>query len=294
MSDPWFKFYPQDWRADTKLRLCSRAARGLWIDMLTIMHEAEPRGELLINEIPLDAPRLARLLGEPLEEIEADLKELESAGVFSRKKNKTIYSRRMVSDEKKRRISRENGKKGGNPSLGNDGGNSSRDNPPLKAKKLEARSQKLEKTPYNPPEGDGQPDIFGEDTGTGTQTGKTEGGERKKLSDLVDQAVEIYREVCVPACGDVQIMSSKRTRTLADRLKEAARTGDPLALWRRACQGFASDPYWTGKDGQRRTKGNLDNLIRPDNFARMLEAPVREMDPRKPGTKPDEMAGYCP
>lgn len=118
MADPWFKFYPTDWRSDSGLRMCSRAARGLWIDMLTIMHEATPRGELRVAGVALDVATLSRCLGEPADDVAADLAELERAGVFSRRKNGVIFSRRMVRDEEKRRKLRENGKKGGNPTLG--------------------------------------------------------------------------------------------------------------------------------------------------------------------------------
>lgn len=40
MSDPWLKFYPTDWRSDPALKMCSLAARGLWIEMIALMHEA--------------------------------------------------------------------------------------------------------------------------------------------------------------------------------------------------------------------------------------------------------------
>lgn len=113
MSNPWMKFYPSDWRSDPNLRLCSRAARGTWIDMLTIMHEAEPYGELRVNGVPLDAKGLAKLLGESVEDIAYDISELEKNGVLSRRKNGVIYSRRMEKDENLRRKMRENGKKGG-------------------------------------------------------------------------------------------------------------------------------------------------------------------------------------
>jgi hypothetical protein len=105
---PWMKFFSTDWRSDPALRLCSRAARGTWIDMLSIMHEAEPYGELRVN---------GAALGEGVNDITADIAELERNGVFSRRKNGVIYSRRMESDENRRRKMRENGKKGGNPSL---------------------------------------------------------------------------------------------------------------------------------------------------------------------------------
>ena len=57
MSVAWFKFYPSDWRADPALRMCSIAARGLWMEMLCVMHEATPRGSLLINGKRVAAPK---------------------------------------------------------------------------------------------------------------------------------------------------------------------------------------------------------------------------------------------
>src|SRR6516225_4749703 len=58
---PWMKFFPADWRADLGLRTTSLAARGLWIEMLTIMHEAAPRGSLSLNGRQLTVRDLALL-----------------------------------------------------------------------------------------------------------------------------------------------------------------------------------------------------------------------------------------
>lgn len=41
---PSFQFYPGDWLKDTALRLCSPAARGIWMDMLCLLHECPQRG----------------------------------------------------------------------------------------------------------------------------------------------------------------------------------------------------------------------------------------------------------
>lgn len=130
VSDPWFKFYSTDWRSDPGLRLCSRAARGTWIDMLSIMHEAEPYGDLRVNGLALDAPALAKLLGEAVSDIESDLEELERNGVFSRRKNGCIFSRRMEKDENLRRKNRANGKLGGNPTIRKQTENDKPVNPP--------------------------------------------------------------------------------------------------------------------------------------------------------------------
>jgi hypothetical protein len=145
-ADPWMKFYPQDWRADEKLRLCGLSARGLWIEMLAIMHRSERYGQLLIGgRVPTDA-QLAVQVGALPEEVSALMTELEHAGVFSRTGSGAIYSRRMTRDHKKAEKARKNGKKGGNPSLcknkGNMASDNLTDNGGVKAQKPEARSQR--------------------------------------------------------------------------------------------------------------------------------------------------------
>jgi hypothetical protein len=151
-AQPWMKFYPRDWRADEKLRVCSLAARGLWMEMLALMHGSERYGHLLINgKAPTDA-QLAVLAGAPSPQVVDLLGELEEAGVFSRSASGAIYSRRMIADEKKARTARKNGKNGGNPSLCNYRNNSASDNQEDKAQDkggLKLRGQKPEKNKAN-------------------------------------------------------------------------------------------------------------------------------------------------
>jgi hypothetical protein len=116
LSDPWLKFYPTDWRADPALRMCTIAARGLWMEMLCIMHEAEPRGSLLINGNRVMDRQLASLCGCSEREIKTLVAELEVAGVFSRD-NGVIYSRRMRGDTEQAAKDKANGKRGGNPGI---------------------------------------------------------------------------------------------------------------------------------------------------------------------------------
>jgi hypothetical protein len=108
---PFMKFYPADWRSDPALRMCSAAARGVWIDMLCIMHEAEPCGFLSVNGKPLTPKQLATVINMPLAEVEAALEELDDAGVFSRNKAGVIYSRRMNRDRKLRESGEKNARK---------------------------------------------------------------------------------------------------------------------------------------------------------------------------------------
>lgn len=137
-QQPWLKWYPTDWRADPLLRMCSLAARGMWIELLGYMHEAAPYGHLLINcKQPTDA-QIATLVGSDIKTVRAALAELEAAGVFSRDEDGSIFSRRMVRDAEKRERDKGHGARGGNPTL--KGGV----NPPDKAQRPEASNQKPE------------------------------------------------------------------------------------------------------------------------------------------------------
>lgn len=43
---PSFQFYPGDWRSNTKLRRCTFAERGIWIDLLCMLHDSKEYGVL--------------------------------------------------------------------------------------------------------------------------------------------------------------------------------------------------------------------------------------------------------
>lgn len=70
---PSFQFYPADWRSDAKLRRCSRAARGDWMDILGVLHDSEEYG---VVRYPLR--ELAQAAGVPL----SGIKELVAKGVL--------------------------------------------------------------------------------------------------------------------------------------------------------------------------------------------------------------------
>jgi hypothetical protein len=117
MKRPAFQFYPADWRKDAALQSCSLAARGLWHEMMCLMHECEPYGHMSINGKPMKAEQVARLVGISDKDYAKLLAELQEAGVPSVSDDGCIYSRRMVKDEHLRNVRAEAGKKGGNPSL---------------------------------------------------------------------------------------------------------------------------------------------------------------------------------
>lgn len=155
-STAWSKFFWSDWSNDPALRLCSLAAQGLWMRMLCVAAESDPRGFVMVNCSPLDSNDIARLAGETKATVDELLSELERKGVFSRDRKGCIYSRRMVRDEKTARKNQKNGELGGNPSLRKERRNSEWDNLPdkgeVKAHKPEARSHKPESSNARAPE----------------------------------------------------------------------------------------------------------------------------------------------
>lgn len=46
MKRPAFQFYPGDWQRNANLRRCSPAARGVWVDILCLLHDSDEYGLL--------------------------------------------------------------------------------------------------------------------------------------------------------------------------------------------------------------------------------------------------------
>lgn len=71
---PSFQFYPGDWMSDLKLRRCSPAARGVWVDVLCAMHDSDDAYGIL--RWPLK--EIARTVGAAM----AHMRELVDKGVL--------------------------------------------------------------------------------------------------------------------------------------------------------------------------------------------------------------------
>lgn len=108
---PAFLFYTGDWMKDPNLRRCSRAARGMWADMLCLMFECEDRGMLLTGGVPWSDEDIAAASGGDISEGLQCIAELLRKGVAHRNQSGAIFSRRMVRDEQKRRAGGERVKK---------------------------------------------------------------------------------------------------------------------------------------------------------------------------------------
>lgn len=127
----YLQFYTADYRSDPKLRMCSIAARGLWIEMICIMHEADPYGHLVIGGASPTDHELGLVAAVPPETVSELLAELEARGVFSRTRKGVIFSKRLVNMAKNRENSVKFGKRGGNPSLRKQKEKAEGVNPPL-------------------------------------------------------------------------------------------------------------------------------------------------------------------
>jgi hypothetical protein len=113
----WSKFWWQDWLADPALRMCSLEARGMWIDLLCLMHQSERSGYLQIDGKPIPHRTIALLCAVDVRLVRRTTAELIATGVASLTPDGILYSRRMVRDSEASEQGREFGKRGGNPSL---------------------------------------------------------------------------------------------------------------------------------------------------------------------------------
>jgi hypothetical protein len=117
-KNPAFQFYPKDWRSDIELQSCSLEAKGLWIELLCIMHQGTPYGYLTTNtgDKPTDN-QIAKWVGIHPVKYRKLLTELLHRKVAKTDEQGRIYCKRMLEDQRLREIRRQAGLKGGNPIL---------------------------------------------------------------------------------------------------------------------------------------------------------------------------------
>lgn len=115
---PSFQFYPSDWRSDPGVQSLSFHDRGVWFEILCLMHESQQRGKLILNDKPMSEEALSRLLGLDKQQLTKTLATLVEYGVASVCPDTgALMSRRMVRDEALRSVRSQCGKLGGNPNL---------------------------------------------------------------------------------------------------------------------------------------------------------------------------------
>lgn len=115
---PAMQFYPADWQSDPGIRALGFFDRGVWFEMLCVMHFSSERGVLLLNARPMTDDEIARSIGLDKQILTSTLTTLLTSGVASRRESDgAIFSRRMVRDEHIRQERIKAGKSGGNPNL---------------------------------------------------------------------------------------------------------------------------------------------------------------------------------
>ncbi len=115
---PAMPFYAGDWLKDPGLRVISKSAKGVWIDMLCLMWECSDRGVLSSGGRSWSDQQIAAAVGGDSGSVAGCLVELLEWGVAHRNSAGAVYCKRMVRDEEKRHKCSEAGSRGGgNPTF---------------------------------------------------------------------------------------------------------------------------------------------------------------------------------
>ncbi len=269
---PAFQFYPSDWRQDPALRLCSMAARGLWIDLMCLMHEGEPYGYLTANSRPIPPEKIAKLVGETANFVKKTLRELIDNGVCSVDENGAIFSRRMVRDEKVRNAraagglrgaehgvkGAEHGSKGGRPRKDKGGSEDVQRGdikPPLKPPPSSSSSSSPSEEPPVVPQGDDEFELT---------------AEQPAAPDDVQVAFDEWNALAARiGLPTARTLSDDRRRAIKGRLKVGG-----LDLWRDALKAVEASAFLRGQragsNGQP-FKADLAFVCQAKSFARLVD-----------------------
>lgn len=282
---PYMKFFPSDWRGATGLKLVSMAARGLWIEMICLMHEAEPYGHLMHAGKALNAKGLAALVGAPEADVQGWLDELLEMDVVKRKRNDVYYSKRMENDEIKRRRASEHGKKGGRPSAsvekekemtlkGDEKGGGGVETKPQSP---ETRVQSPERTPPPPADAEGDEFVF-----AGMAPAKPKRAPRVSTSRiptaLAEQAVSLWNELAKR--NDLVSVRWPINDTRLTKLKKRLEDGG-LPRWKEALDKVERSRFLCGEGAPRKIgdapwQVGFDFLLQPSSWDKIHEGTYRQ------------------
>ena len=100
---PAIQFYPGDWRKDIGVQSLNYHDRGVWFEMLLLMHDSEVRGKLMLGGKAMTDEILASILRIRIEVLTETIKTLMDRGVAERdKRTGALINRRMIRDEELR------------------------------------------------------------------------------------------------------------------------------------------------------------------------------------------------
>ena len=118
---PSFQFYPGDWLKDTALRICCPAARGIWADMLMLLHECPQRGVFRSKKgtkmTPISIKKISKSIASCKPKLIKEL--IDNGVVYIARKDGALYSKRLVRDELHRKHKAMSGQKGGSKTQAN-------------------------------------------------------------------------------------------------------------------------------------------------------------------------------
>lgn len=115
---PAIIFYPGDWKKDPGIQALNFEERGIWFELLLIMHDCPRRGFLEINGAAMSDEIIGKILGIHGNKWKKIKRKLEVTGILSiEEKSGTLFNRRMAREEELREKNRKNGKLGGNPNF---------------------------------------------------------------------------------------------------------------------------------------------------------------------------------
>ena len=249
MKRPSFQFYPGDWLHDAALRSVSVGARGLWIDMLCIMHQGSDYGYLKVNHKVILTANLARMCGSTLDETEGWLIELGDAGVYSVDDNRCIFSRRMIKDEEVREARAAGGVMGGNPKL--------------MGKNKVNLTPNLEPTPSS-----------SSSSSSSLNTNAMSPPAKAPKADAVpyEAIINLYHQT-LPICPRVAMLTTKRKGQIAARWKSG--NLPDLQTWKEFFEHISKSDFLTGKsdpsNGHKRFVADLEWVTTESNFTKIAE-----------------------
>ena len=254
MHEPWMKFFTGDHLRDSGVRSVSLAARGLWTDMLCLMHQSVRKGYLQHpSGSPVTPEQLARMAGASVDETTGLLRELEDSGVFSRTSDGVIYSRRMNKEARKSALCSEAGKRGGG-------------NPHAKARPLNGTLKGEVKGELK---GDSLSEVRSQKSEVRSQKAEGEEGKPSPASALV----EAWNGI---GLAQVVKLTAGRTKSVNARLSEPFFRENYV-------QGLAmvkESKFLTGGN-DRGWKADFDWFIQPDALAKVLEGKYADKKVRK-------------
>jgi uncharacterized protein YdaU (DUF1376 family) len=102
---PYMALYVNDWLGDSWLSLCDPATRGIWIDLLAIMHQSGRTGKITASVKKLS--RLCRCTPEEMQTALEDLSVTKTADVTVSNNDVTVVNRRMYREHRERVLGRE-------------------------------------------------------------------------------------------------------------------------------------------------------------------------------------------